>query len=257
MLNHSKTHHHLLTFLLLPLLFLGSCNSSAVGQKASSDASPTILIFSKTEGFRHSSIETGVEAVENLAADMGLQTVHSEDSGYFNPDSLASFEAVVFLSTTGDILNDQQQQHFEQFIQDGGGFLGIHAAADTEYDWPWYGDMVGAYFVSHPKIQEATLNVVDQSHAATSSLPSEWVRKDEWYNYKDISEEINVLIELDETSYEGGENGDYHPITWYHEYDGGRAFYTGLGHTEESFSEADFLNLLEGALSYVLEIKSD
>ncbi|MCW9708502.1 ThuA domain-containing protein [Fodinibius salsisoli] len=257
MFIHSKFRFHTLSLLLLTLLFIGCNQDSAEGQNNPAEENSSILIFSKTEGFRHGSIETGAEAVQKLVSEEELQPLHTENAAYFHPDSLASFEAVIFLNTTGDILNDQQQQHFEQFIQQGGGFVGIHAAADTEYEWPWYGNMVGAYFVSHPAIQEATLNVIDQSHPATSHLPSEWVRTDEWYNYKEISDQINVLIELDESSYEGGENGDYHPISWYHDYDGGRAFYTGLGHTEESYSEPHFLDLLRGALDYVLEAKAE
>jgi type 1 glutamine amidotransferase len=253
MFTHSKICCPVLSFLLISLFFIGCSQNSAEGQDNTAQEDSSILIFSKTEGFRHASIETGVEAVQKLATEEGFKPVHTENAAYFHPDSLASYKAVIFLSTTGNILNDQQQQHFEKFIQQGGGFLGIHAAADTEYDWPWYGKMVGAYFVSHPAVQEATLNVIDQSHPATSHLPSEWDRKDEWYNYKEISDQINVLIELDESSYEGGENGGYHPISWHHEYDGGRAFYTGLGHTDQAYSEPLFIDHLRGALQYVTD----
>lgn len=233
-------------------IFLAIGLSPNPGQAQSAAAEQSVLIFTKTEGFRHSSIPTGVEAVIRLADQEDIHTFHTEDAGYFHPDSLESFDAVVFLNTTGDILDDGQQESFEQYIRNGGGFLGIHAAADTEYEWPWYGDMVGAYFTSHPKIQEAAIKVIELSHAATSHLPEKWVRTDEWYNYKNISEEINVLMELDESSYEGGENGDFHPIAWYHDYDGGRVFYTGLGHTDEAYSEPLFIDHLKGALQYVL-----
>lgn len=215
-------------------------------------AEQSVLIFTKTEGFRHSSIPTGVEAVTHLADQEDINTYHTENASYFQPDSLQAFNAVIFLNTTGDVLNDSQQEAFEQYIRDGGGYLGIHSAADTEYEWPWYGDMAGAYFTSHPEVQEATIKVLDHSHAATSFLPEEWSRTDEWYNYKNISDEITVLMELDESSYEGGENGDFHPIAWYHNFDGGRAFYTGLGHTEEAYSEPLFIDHLRGALQYVI-----
>lgn len=240
----------LLFVCLLTSFMLGCAESHSSAQDGQKQSA--ILIFSKTEGFRHASIETGVQAIKELAKQKNIKAVHSEDAGYFQPDSLNSFDAVVFLSTTGNILNDQQQQAFKQFIQDGGGFVGIHAAADTEYEWPWYGKLVGAYFISHPRIQEATIEVVDPSHPATSFLPSEWVRTDEWYNYKNISPNISVLMKLDESSYEGGENGANHPICWYHNYDGGKAFYTGLGHTKASYADSTFMKHIAGGLSYAL-----
>lgn len=234
-------------------LVLSFAHNPAGAQDSGTEQS--VLIFTKTEGFRHSSIPTGVDAVIRLADQEDINTYHTENASYFQPDSLQAFDAVIFLNTTGDVLNDSQQEVFEQYIRDGGGYLGIHSAADTEYEWPWYGDMVGAYFTSHPEIQEATIKVLDHSHAATSFLPEEWSRTDEWYNYKNISDEIKVLMELDESSYEGGENGDFHPIAWYHNFDGGRAFYTGLGHTDEAYSEPLFMDHLRGALHYVIGTK--
>ena len=133
--------------------------------------------------------------------------------------------------------------------------MGIHAASDTEYDWPWYGRMVGAYFDSHPNnpnVRMATLEVVNPNHPATSHLNNSWERSDEWYNFRDINPDIEVLINLDEDSYEGGTNGEFHPIAWFHEYEGGRVFYTGGGHTSSSFDEADFQQHLLGGIEYCL-----
>ncbi|SMO37507.1 ThuA domain-containing protein [Fodinibius sediminis] len=234
----------------LALLLICALSFHASAQQASQ--APSVLIFSKTEGFRHSSIPTGVKAIMRLADENDIKSYHTENAGLFNPDSLSTFDAVIFLNTTGNVLDDTQQAAFEEYLRSGGGFLGVHAAADTEYEWPWYGEMVGAYFKNHPRIQEASIKVVNQSHAATSFLPEEWVRTDEWYNYKDISNDINVLMKLDEDSYEGGENGTFHPIAWYHDFEGGRVFYTGLGHTKEAYSEPLFLDHLSGALKYVL-----
>jgi len=213
---------------------------------------PELLIFSKTEGYRHKSIPKGVEALKKLADNHQWKTHHTEDANIFDPDSLARFDAVIFLSSTGDILNNAQQQQLVDFMAQGGGVIGIHAAADAEYDWPWYGDMIGGYFKSHPKIQEAAITVLNSTHLATSFLPKTWVRTDEWYNYKEINKDINVLMNLDEESYEGGENGQYHPIAWYHEFGGGRVFYTGGGHTNESFEEPLFLKHIAGGIEYVL-----
>lgn len=149
-----------------------------------------------------------------------------------------------------DVLNPDQQVAFERFIQAGGGYAGVHAAADTEYEWPWYNRLVGAYFLSHPKQQKATIDVRDKNHPSTSFLPDRWERFDEWYNYKSIMPNFRVLVTLDEKTYEGGKNGDNHPIVWYHEVDGGRAWYTGLGHTKESYVDPLFLRHLLGGIRY-------
>lgn len=240
---------------LFSCLLLGTIitNCSSKSSKAQyQENSDSILIFTKTEGYRHESISDGVKAVKEIASENELATVHSEDSDYLQPDSLANFDLIIFLNTTGDILNNQQQEAFQQFIKNGGGFVGIHAASDTEYGWPWYGKMVGAYFNSHPEVQEASISILDKEHPSTSFLPDEWVRTDEWYNFKDINPDINVLLNLEESSYEGGENGSDHPIAWYQEFEGGRIFYTGGGHTAKSYSEPLFRKHLEGGIKYAL-----
>ncbi len=212
-----------------------------------------VLVFSKTEGFRHASIEDGKTAIINLGKQYDFTVDTTEDASLFKEKELKKYNVVVFLSTTGDVLNDAQQLEFNRFIQAGGGFVGIHAAADTEYDWPWYGKLCGAYFNGHPNdpnVREAVLRKVDDTHASCKHLPMDWKRMDEWYNYKDINPAINVILNLDETTYEGGTNGENHPMTWYHEFDGGRSFYTGLGHTSESFEEENFLKLIWGGIDY-------
>ena len=209
-----------------------------------------VLIFSKTAGFRHKSIKTGVEAIRLLGQKHGFMVNHTENANDFTTKVLDNYRAVIFLNTTGDILNNTQQEHFERYIQAGGGWIGIHSAADTEYKWPWYGKMVGAYFDSHPKIQEAELIVINKTHLATIMLPDRWRRRDEWYNYKNLSPDVNILLKIDESTYEGGTNGKNHPMAWYHTYDGGRAFYTGSGHTKETYREELFLqHLLAGIKS--------
>ncbi len=211
-----------------------------------------ILVFSKTEVFRHSSIEVGIAAIQKLGKENGFEVLATENADYFTEDSLLQFAAVVFLNTTGDVLNHKQQADFERYIQAGGGYMGIHAASDTEYNWPWYGKMVGAYFDGHPQIQAATLEVVDSDHSSCQHLPKSWERTDEWYNFKDLNEEVNVVLQIDEASYEGGKNGENHPMAWWHDYDGGRAFYTALGHTEESFEEENYLQHLLKGIQYTM-----
>lgn len=198
-----------------------------------------MLVFSKTAGYRHESIPAAVAAVRAMD---GLDVVATEDAAVFSDEGLASFDAVVFLSTTGDVLDDGQQAAFRRYIEHGGGYAGIHAAADTEYDWPWYGRLVGAYFASHPKVQSAAVTVTDPAHPSTSMLPARWTRTDEWYNYRAPPPgDVRILATLDEDTYEGGAMAPDHPIAWCHAFDGGRAWYTGGGHTAESWAEPLFL----------------
>ncbi len=243
----------------LVLLFAGAMPISHFGTpalltQADSDGA-SILIFSKTTGWRHSSIPFGIEAIEHLGVEHGFTPVFTEDAASFREDYLRGFQAVVFLNTTQNVLNPAQQTAFERYIQAGGGFVGIHSAADTEYEWPWYGKLVGAWFKNHPNhpnVRTATIDVVDRTHPATEHLPERWEREDEWYSYRSFYPGINVLAQLDEETYDGGTNGSYHPIAWYHEYDGGRAFYTGLGHTDESFGEPHYLEHLLGGIRYAM-----
>lgn len=234
-------------FLAIPVLVfnLFSCNSSRSGK-------PRILVFSKTAGYRHSSIPQGIAALTKLGQENGFEIDTTENASYFNEDSLAKYAAVVFLHTTGDLLNHYQEADFERYIQSGGGYVGIHAAADAEYDWGWYGRLVGGWFESHPEQQVAKILVKDSTNIATKHLPHEWQRKDEWYNFKNLNPDVHVLLTIDEKSYQGGKNGDNHPMAWYHDYDGGRAFYTELGHTEESFIEENYLKHLLGGLQYAI-----
>ncbi|HEX9827879.1 MAG TPA: ThuA domain-containing protein, partial [Flavobacteriaceae bacterium] len=171
-----------------------------------------VLVFTKTTGYRHESIETGVETLVQLGKQNSFEITHSEDATIFTEENLRQYKLVIFLSTTGDILNDDQQKAFEFFIKNGGNFMGIHAAADTEYDWPWYGKLVGAYFLNHPDKSNAEIITIDHKHQSSKHLPERWLRYDEWYNYKSISPDINVVLELDESTYKGGENGPNHPI---------------------------------------------
>lgn len=257
-----------------------------------------VLVFHETAGFRHSSIPAGVAMFTELAAtevdpryDLSVTEAAVSD-GHFTADGLAPYEVVVWLSTTLDVLDDAEQAAFEAYVRGGGGYVGIHAAADTEYQWPWYYDLVGAQFVSHPAVAEATIDVEDRTHVATAHLEETWVKTDEWYNFKanprsyvcdsddevpgvldtgtigldvaifsygvDIPAEVDpreptcgvrVLMSLDESTYANNQDamGD-HPIAWCNEWDGGRAFYTGLGHTEASYTDPLFITHVTGGV---------
>ena len=222
------------------------------------------LVFSKTAAFRHSSIEAGVAAIQQLGAQHNFTVDATEDAAAFTDANLARYDVVVWLSTTGDVLNADQQAAFERYIQAGGGYAGIHAASDTEYDWAWYGGLVAAYFRDHPgsvnpQFQVATVNVLGHGTAATRDLPNRWVREEEWYNFRTNPRgTVRVLAEVDERTYDprgysvpGGSPGmgRHHPISWCQPYDGGRAFYTALGHKAEYYSEPLFLAHLLGGIT--------
>ncbi|MNK50726.1 Trehalose utilization [compost metagenome] len=212
-----------------------------------------VLVFSKTKGFRHGSIGVGKTTIQKLGLSHNFEVDTTENADVFTEANLKQYATIIFLSTTGDVLNDAQQAAFERYIQAGGGYVGIHAATDTEYDWPWYGKLAGAYFTSHPAIQDARFVIKDKNHPSTKFFTdSVWLHKDELYNFKDINPDIKVLITLDEKSYKGGKNGAFHPFSWYHNFDGGRAFYTSMGHTNEAWAEEKFLNHLWGGIEYAI-----
>jgi type 1 glutamine amidotransferase len=206
-------------------------------------AAPRVLVFSETAGFRHDSIPAGIAAIRSLGEEQNFDVTVSEDSSVFAAAELMNYDVVVFLSTTGDILVALEEAALEEFVRSGGGFVGIHSATDTEYDWAWYGGLVGTYFTDHPAVQPATVLSTESGHPAGDGLPVSFVRTDEWYNFRSVpGPEVVVLATLDETTYEGGTMGPDHPIAWAQEYDGGRSFYTAGGHTIESYSEPVFRN---------------
>ena len=212
-----------------------------------------VLVFSRTAAFRHDSIAAGISAIQQLGSTNNFTVTATEDPAQFTDVNLAQYEAVVFLLTTGDVLNNTQQGAFERYIAAGHGYVGIHSASDTEYSWPWYGGLVGAYFSSHPAIQQATVKVADRVFPGMAGLPQRWVRTDEWYSFQTNPRgNVHVLASLDETTYSPGASsmGFDHPISWTQQYGGGRSFYTGMGHTQASYSETNFKNHILGGIMY-------
>jgi len=242
-MNNNLLHSTIRFFVLGLVLLFASCTTRE----------KRILVFSKTKGYHHESIKAGKTAFIKLGEENKFKVDTTDDASVFSEDKLKNYGAVVFLSTTGDVLDQAQQNEFMRFIQAGGGFVGIHAAADTEYDWWWYGKLVGAYFKSHPHQQKANvLRQPAQEGWLNLKAPEPWERFDELYNYKKISPDIHVLFKLDEKSYEGGENDGDHPIIWFHDFDGGRSFYTGFGHPDESYKDPIFLGQLLDGLNYAI-----
>jgi type 1 glutamine amidotransferase len=213
-----------------------------------------LLVFSKTAAYRHASIPVAIAALHRLALSQHVAVDFTEDAAVFTDANLSHYSAVVFLLTSGEILNADQQFAFERYIQHGGGYAGVHSASDTGYTWPWYGQLVGAYFDrvhGHSGVVQATVHVLDRTHPSTSTLPAIWVRTDEWYNFaSNPRDRVHVLMSVDEKTYHGGVMGAEHPIAWYHSYEGGRSWYTAMGHTSESYQEPLFLAHLWGGMLY-------
>ena len=236
--------------IILTLLFL---HTALFSQIIKTDKK--ILIYSYTKGYVHEdAIKKGALLIGKIAKNNEFNVEHSKTQETFKADELLDYDAIIFLCTTLDVLNDEQQKKMIEFIQAGKGFVGVHAAADTEYDWPWYGRLVGAYFISHPKgTPKATIKTTSNNPFFTSHLERKWEISDEWYNYNFRNSNIIPLLMLDEKTYEGGQNGENHPITWYHEFEGGRSFYTGLGHKGEIYEDIRFEKLLEKGILYAME----
>jgi type 1 glutamine amidotransferase len=239
-----------ISWLLATLL---AATATAPGQTRSPAADFNALVFSRTLMFRHPSITNGIAAIKQLGAENHFQVDATEDASWFTATNLAKYKVVIFLSTSGDILNEEQQAALKSFIEQGGGLAAIHAgvAGDvaTEGAWPWYGEALCARFTNHSAIVQATVNIEDRKHPSTAPLPEQWVRTDEWYNFiASPRGQARVLASLDETTYQGGTMGKDHPIAWCKQVGQGRIWYTALGHTESSFTEPLFLLHLLGGI---------
>jgi type 1 glutamine amidotransferase len=239
------------------ILLLAAAGLSCGGYRADTSGSAAfrVLVFSKTAGFRHGSIGPGIQMIRDLGAKGGFEVEATEDAEAFDEERLAAYRVVVFLNTTRDVLQVVQEVAFEAFVRGGGGFVGIHSAADTEYDWTFYGSLLGAYFHSHPtgveQLQQAAIDVEDANHASTEGLPLRWSRTDEWYNFQPNPRgAVRVLATLDESTYRGGNMGSDHPIVWCQHVGRGRAWYTALGHTVESYSEPLFRAHVLGGIQW-------
>ncbi len=226
--------------LALALIFSFSCG----GDNATAGGATKpfrVLVFTKTTGFRHDSIPTGVAAIERLGRRHDFTVDTTANAARFTPRVLARYDVLVFLSTTGTpIKRSAQRRALERYIRAGGGFVGVHAASDTRGDWPWYEGLVGARFKRHdPGVSARLVQVTDRKSPATRHLPTAWRHTDEWYEFRaNPSGQVHVLARLDATR----------PLAWCHGYDGGRSVYTAMGHTKASYAEPRFAGHLLGAI---------
>lgn len=244
--------------LLLPALLMTVLCLPAFQSRAQ-QTGPSMLVFSKTTGYHHECIAAGKLAMLKLGAVHGYSVDTTDNASAFTEANLKKYKVVIFLCTTGTVLDTLQKDAFKKFIQAGGGFVGIHSATDTEYSWPWYGQLVGAYFKNHPSNSPliGVLHVQDRNNPSTHELPVSFSRNDEWYNFKYVNPEDHLLITIDQTTYNSTQTatnviGDdkKHPVSWCHSYDGGRAFYTSMGHLKSAYEEPLFLNHVWGGIQY-------
>lgn len=269
---------------VLIILAIAGCSGGGSSSTVSSGAQDELrtgpfrmLVFTRTAGFRHASIEAGALAVQQLGDENGFSIDRTEDPALFTPDNLARYEAVMFLNTTLDVLDDEQQLVFEAYVRSGGGFVGVHSAADTEHDWPFYGELVGAYFLTHPVLnQPGTLRIETPEHPAVAHLPNPWmIPVEEYYSFETSPRgEVRVLMNINEDSYGqtpniscdpsgptfpqgfSGTMGD-HPMSWCHDKFAGRAWYTALGHESYLYSLPDFRqHLLNGILTATRRVEA-
>lgn len=240
--------------LLIILVLFFATIGFARAVKALPKDKPNVLVFSLTKGFHHNSISDGIVALFKLGEQNNFNIDTTTNVLSFNNPNLKKYKLIIFLNPTGtNVFDDSQKQAFKTFINSGGGFVGIHAATDFGYEWDWYGKLIGGYFESHPKIQEAKLDVVMPKDKLVKGLPSPWLHNDEWYNFKNLNTDVKVLIKADETSYKGGKMKNDHPVSWYHIYDGGKVFYTALGHTKECYSDPVFLKHLLAGIKWAMK----
>jgi type 1 glutamine amidotransferase len=237
-------HKYILTILIITL-----CCYSVVAQKQFK-----ALLVTTTLGWHHESVHAGVLAIQQLGVRNAFDVTLMEDPGSITDKNLEQFKVIIFLNTTGNIFDSTQQKVMERYIQSGKGFVGIHSASDTEYDWPWYNQLVGRMFHIHPVIQTAKVNILDADFPGLQGFSNNKWWTDEWYEFgPEKTSDLHYILSIDETSYnpkvdwgnkKGLGMGKLHPVAWYHNYDGGRSFYTALGHLPSIYSDAAFLNHL-------------
>jgi len=214
-----------------------------------------VLMITTTRGWHHESLHAGVVAIQQLAARNSFEVALLEDPNGFTDKYVEQFQAILFLNTSGDIFNAEEQKVMERFIKSGKGFVGIHSASDTEYEWDWYTKMVGRMFHIHPAVQTAKMKILDPKFPGLQGFADGKLWTEEWYEFgPEKVTDLTYILGVDEETYnpkadwgaraKGVGMGKVHPLAWYHNYDGGRAFYTALGHLPTNFSEPAFLDHL-------------
>lgn len=252
-----RTMKNAILFIVIALLF--SCFQPLLkGQKE-------VLIYTRNgEGYVHENIKASVTALQEICNDIRVKTEVSDNPESFNRENLSRFDAVIFSNTNNEaFLTEDQRLAFQEFIRAGGGFIGIHSACGSERNWPWFWSMLGGKFLRHPPLQSFDIKITDKNHPSTYFLPDKWSWEDECYFVNNLNPDINVLLAVDlntvedenRDEYPGKTFGDLFPISWYHEYDGGREWYTALGHKPEHYNDDLFRKHLMGGITWVLDME--
>jgi type 1 glutamine amidotransferase len=247
--------------LLLTIGIAGMTLGGSPAEAARKDQA-RVLLFTHSTGYRHASIEPGSSAIQALGPREKVVIIPTADPNVFSAEGLKGYDAIIFLSNSTDSKKPESEwfqgarrEALQAFVRRGGGIVGIHAASDSHYHWPWYGRLIGGRFTSHPPgTPQGTIRVVDRKHGATKGLPATMRRVDEWYYFEDYNPEVNLLVTLDPQSI-GEKDVNPNPVSWSHEFEGGRVFYTAMGHTTESYSDRNFLNHVAAGLRWVLRRK--
>ncbi len=234
----------------------------ACAQRGDTVAGATVLIYTRNgPGYVHDNIAASVEALEEICAGLGIETVVTDSPAVFTPEQLEAFDAVIFSNSNNDAFTSQaQREAFQAFIRSGGGFAGIHSSSGSERNWPWFWAMQGGLFRRHPPLQPFDIHVIDPGHISTAHLPAVWAWEDECYYTHHLNPDIHVLLAADLKTVEDAERdvypgttfGDYIPLAWCHTFDGGRQWYTALGHKIEYYADPLFREHLRGGILWIL-----
>jgi uncharacterized protein len=235
-----------------------------------SKAPKNILIYTHNgkgangKGYVHDNIPAAVEALKKLSAENGYKAESTDDPAFFTDANLKKFDCIIFSSTNNEAFDtEDQKKAFVNYIHSGRGFVGIHSASGSERQWPWFSDMLGGKFVRHPELQPFTIKVIDKTHSSTKFLGDSWAWEDECYYTNQLNPDIHVLLAVDLTTikdekkveYPGATFGNYFPLAWCHEFEGGRQFYTALGHKSEYYKDEKFLKHLLGGIKWAMNEK--
>lgn len=235
------------------------------GCVAKQDGNKRILIYTKNgEGYIHENIEASVEALEKICTAEGIATDVSDQPAVFTAENLKQYDAIVFCNSNNEGFDtEQQKEDFQDYIRSGKGFAAIHSANATERQWPWYWAMVGGKFIRHAPYQAFDVVVTDPDHPSTSPLPARWTVEDECYYSFQLNPDIHVLLSADMTTVEdegkdefpGEIFGQQFPLCWCHHFEGGRQWYTALGHNPEFYKDPTFVAHLRGGIQWILDLK--
>ncbi len=230
-----------------------------------------VLIFTKNglalngkKGYVHKNITSSIKALQDICKLEKIETVASDDASIFTDKNLAQFDAIIFSNANNEVFDTEKQKlAFQKYIRNGGGFIGIHSANAVERDWPWYWALVGGKFVRHAPHQEFDVVITDANHPSTEFLGKKWTVNDECYYSNNLNPDIHVLLSADLTTvkdkkkseYPNNIFGNYFPLCWSHEFDGGRQWYTALGHDAKTYNDPTFRKHLRGGILWVLSKK--